>query len=107
LFGGSASALLILAAWSLLHLRLQREGLAARLVIQRNEVAYRAPVAADAVAVARLAGDADWPRFLRTLQRAGRARITAEAWLHAEPWRGAGAGTPAATFRGEYVALAS
>ena len=35
-FGGSASALAILAAWSLLHTRLSGEGIASRLVIQRN-----------------------------------------------------------------------
>lgn len=36
LFGGSAPAVAILAAWSLLHIRLTAEGIASRLVIQRN-----------------------------------------------------------------------
>jgi thioesterase domain-containing protein len=35
-FGGSASALAILAVWSLLHTRLRGSGIEARLVIQRN-----------------------------------------------------------------------
>ena len=35
-FGGSASALAILAGWSLLHVRLRAAGIANRLVIQRN-----------------------------------------------------------------------
>ena len=33
IFGGSASAVAILAAWSLLHVRLQHEGVHSRLVI--------------------------------------------------------------------------
>ena len=39
-FGGSASAVAILAAWSMLHLRLSAEGLGSRLVIQRNTMDY-------------------------------------------------------------------
>jgi thioesterase domain-containing protein len=35
-FGGSASAIAILAAWSLLHTRLLKAGISSRLVIQRN-----------------------------------------------------------------------
>src|SRR3989344_2448014 len=35
-FGGSASAVAILAAWSMLHLRLSAEGLGSRLVVQRK-----------------------------------------------------------------------
>ena len=41
-FGGSASALAILASWSLLHVRLHGQGIADRLVIQRNSI--RLPV---------------------------------------------------------------
>ena len=43
-FGGSASALAILAAWSLLHVRLRAEGITGRLVIQRNSMEYERPV---------------------------------------------------------------
>jgi thioesterase domain-containing protein len=39
-FGGSASAVAILAAWSLLHTRLTSAGISARLVIQRNTMSY-------------------------------------------------------------------
>src|SRR4051812_8071949 len=39
-FGGSASAVAILAAWSLLHTRMRQEGIAARLVIQANTMDY-------------------------------------------------------------------
>jgi thioesterase domain-containing protein len=37
-FGGSASAVAILAAWTILFIRLQNEGLYSRVVIQRNQV---------------------------------------------------------------------
>ena len=43
-FGGSASALGILAAWSLVHLRLADTKLEHRLVIQRNTMSYDAPI---------------------------------------------------------------
>jgi len=43
-FGGSASALAILASWALLHVRLQSAGIAARLVIQRNVMEYQSPI---------------------------------------------------------------
>src|SRR5690348_6074200 len=39
-FGGSAASIATLAAWSLLHTRLRREGIATRLVIQRNTMEY-------------------------------------------------------------------
>ena len=43
-FGGSASALAILAGWALLHVRLHSEGIADRLVIQRNTMEYQHPI---------------------------------------------------------------
>ena len=45
LFGGSASAIAILAGWSLLHTRLAVLGLSGRLVIQRNTMNYELPIA--------------------------------------------------------------
>lgn len=43
-FGGSMSALAILAAWSLLHVRCRAAGIESRLVIQRNTMEYEQPV---------------------------------------------------------------
>lgn len=74
-FGGSASALAILAAWSLIHTRLASIGVSCRLVIQRNSVEYTAPMPGDFSATVRLAEPTSWERFLRTLERRGRARI--------------------------------
>jgi thioesterase domain-containing protein len=80
-FGGSASALAILAAWSLLHTRLAAEDLTTRLVIQRNTVTYDKPLngAFRARAVAPASGL--WEAFTRTLRRKGRARISVRATL--------------------------
>src|SRR5487761_2583361 len=53
-FGGSASAVAILAAWSLLHLRLTGAGMESRLVIQKNSMDYLAPITGDFTATAQL-----------------------------------------------------
>ena len=61
----------------LLHTRLKSEGISSRLVIQRNTMSYDLPVEGDAV----FADEDAWPRFLRMLQRKGRARIIVNAEL--------------------------
>ena len=97
-FGGSASALAILAAWSLLHCRLQAEGMDGRLVIQRNTVDYERPMAGEFTAAARLEPAADWARFRRMLAHRGRARIGVAAVLACE-------GLDAGRFGGDFVAI--
>ena len=64
-FGGSASALAILAAWSLLHARLRSEGVASRLVIQRNTMEYEHPIVGDFTARASLERSEHWQQFTR------------------------------------------
>lgn len=81
LFGGSATAIAILAAWSYLHLRLESEGFAHRLVIQRQTMSYDAPVTGTVTAHGRLAPAADWAHAMETFNRRGKARIEAEAEL--------------------------
>jgi len=98
LFGGSASAIAILAAWSLLHVRLRREGIDARLVIQSNTMHYDLPIAGDFSARSFIATPDAWPQFLRMLARKGRARIAVAAVLE---YRGVQAGR----LHGEFVAL--
>jgi len=99
-FGGSASALAILAAWSLLHTRLRAEGRSCRLVIQRNSMEYERPILGGFTARASLDPKADWPAFLRMLTRMGKARITVTALLEQ-------GGQRVGHFRGEFVALGS
>lgn len=97
-FGGSASALAILCAWSLLHVRMLGAGVRARLVIQRNEMSYDEPILGDFTATCELEDESAWERFLRMFERRGRARITLRARLECGSRRVAG-------FEGDFVAL--
>ncbi len=99
-FGGSASAVAILAAWSLLHTRMLAAGIATRLVIQSNTMDYDRPIAGDFTARSALAEPAQWDRFTRALARMGRARLRVTAVLLCD-------GEVAGRLSGEFVALAS
>lgn len=97
-FGGSASALAILAAWSLLHTRLCSAGMNNRLVIQRNTMEYSLPIFGEFTACATLEQPARWEHFTRMLARRGKARITVLSALdHANQTVG--------RLTGEFVAL--
>ncbi|MBD9523664.1 YiiD C-terminal domain-containing protein [Ensifer sp. ENS02] len=97
-FGGSASALSILSAWSLLHVRMRKSGVVARLVIQSNRMDYLKPVTGAFAARSSLADAGQWPGFLRLLERRGRARAVVVADL-------LDGDTLAGRFEGEFVAL--
>lgn len=97
-FGGSASALATLSAWALVHVGLRHANVEATLVIQRNVMSYEEPIHGDFSAVCTLGDDAAWQRFLRTLERRGRARIAMNAHLMFE-------GRQVASFEGDFVAL--
>jgi thioesterase domain-containing protein len=83
-FGGSISALAILAAWSLVHLRLLEEGLSCEVVIQSNRMDYERPITGRFSAASSLPDPAAWPAFLKTLVRRGVARIEVRSELMAE-----------------------
>lgn len=97
-FGGSASAVAILAAWTYLHATLRGAEHATRLVIQRNTIDYVAPITGDFEAWCPALPPAELERFRRTLGRHGRARITLAAELMF-------AGVKVAAFSGDYVAV--
>ena len=97
-FGGSASALAILAAWTLLHVRLEAEGTNARLVIQRNNMHYEKAMAATFYAVALAPDMAVWKKFTHMLARKQRARIKTRSVLECE-------GIQAGELEGEFVAF--
>jgi thioesterase domain-containing protein len=99
-FGGSASALAMLSAWTLVHLGLRHEGIEAATVIQRNAMSYAAPMHGDFIAICARADDAAWRRFVKTIARHGRGRITMRAHLMCD-------GRQTATFEGDFVALRS
>ncbi|MEJ2105904.1 MAG: thioesterase domain-containing protein [Acidiferrobacteraceae bacterium] len=81
-FGGSASALAILSGWTLIHLRLEDQGVHSRVVIQQNTVKYQKPMAEQFVAMAISPDPVDWDRFVEVLVRRGRARIRVLASLY-------------------------
>ncbi|MEC5397944.1 YiiD C-terminal domain-containing protein [Uliginosibacterium sp. H1] len=102
-FGGSASTLCILSAWSLLYTRLRAAGRDCRLVIRRNSMEYTRPVEGRATATARLAepagGDTGWEAFLQAFDRRGKARIRVVSVLSYD-------GQEAGRLEGEFIALA-
>lgn len=97
-FGGSVSALAILSAWTLLYVRMQGAGVAARLVIQKSTVHYDAPITGAFSAEATLRDAGDWDRFVQTLGRRNRARITVLSILTS-------GNAKVGTFEGDFVAL--
>ena len=99
IFGGSASAVAILAAWSLVHTRLRSAGIESRLIIQSNTMHYDLPIAGDFTARAFIEQADAWQHFVRMLTRKGKARITVSSVLE---YNGAQVGR----LSGEFVALA-
>lgn len=97
-FGGSVSALAILAGWSLVHARLSDAGLACRIVIQRNSVEYGEPMLDGFTARSRLTDPEAWQRFLLTLERRGRARVSVSCTLES-------AGLACGSFEGTFAAI--
>ncbi len=98
-FGGSASSLAILAAWSLLHTKLTAEGCKVRLVIQRNTMSYEQAILGNFTARALAPSPEAWHAFTRMIGRKGRARITVSSTLWFQ-------GQEAGHFEGVFVALA-
>jgi thioesterase domain-containing protein len=99
-FGGSASAVAILAAWSLLHLRLKQAGLQVRLVIRQNTMKYERPIAGKFLASSSVGDLPAWERFQEMLKRKRRARISIKVTIRCN-------GEDVGEMDGEFVALAS
>src|SRR5262245_43499132 len=68
-FGGSASAVAILSAWSLIYIRLRAEGIKSRIVIQQNTMRYEQPIVAQFTTQSVVQNIDAWPRFLDMLRR--------------------------------------
>ena len=77
-FGGSLSALGLLAGWSWLRLALREELLEPDIVVQRSATDFIAPVRGLARARPHAPDPETWERFLRTLRRRGKGRIAIE-----------------------------
>lgn len=98
LFGGSAAAAATLAAWALLTVRLRDISISELLMIQCSDVRYNLPVTGHFRARSALASPESWGRFIGTLERRQRARITVLAALEQD-------GVTAVRFTGTFVAV--
>ncbi|HWJ04277.1 MAG TPA: YiiD C-terminal domain-containing protein [Steroidobacteraceae bacterium] len=83
-FGGSAAAVAVLAAWSLVEVRLGAAGMTGRIVIRRSEMEFLRPIGGEFDATASTPDDASWDRLLATLRRGRMGRITVRAVLGCE-----------------------
>lgn len=97
MFGGSVATLGLLAAWSVMHLRLESEGIAGQLVVHKTSVEYLLPVTGTVRAVSTL-DEAGWNGFRHMIERRGKARLS----VLAELWFG---GEIVARLTGEFVAI--
>ena len=98
-FGGSASAVAILAAWTLLYVRLESENIIARVVIQKNTMHYEVPITAAFIAEATIDPTEAWAKFIVTLQRRKRARIAVNVVLRCHDEK-------VGALEGDFVAIA-
>jgi len=97
-FGGSACAVAILAAWSALLLRLQADGLDGRIVIHRNTMIYERPITGDFTARAAPPDAAAWTKFRAAHARRRMVRLHMLAHLEC-------GGEDVGTLDGEFVVL--
>ena len=98
-FGGSLGSLLTLAAWGLLHVRLEEAAIDADIYVADSSLRFLAPLFDDLQAEATLAPGSDWPTFVGTLRARGRARVEVVAQV---PLPSGGVAT---TFSARYVAI--
>ena len=99
-FGGSISAVAILAGWSILWCRLHGRTSGHDIVIQKNSMDYLAPVTSEFAATCSEPPAAGWARFEDAFNARGRGRIDLDVEVHAGD-------VLTATFSGRYVALRS
>lgn len=78
-FGGSISAIGIVSGWALLFIKLKESGLNTRLVIQHSSFDFIEPIVGDFKAICTMPEESEWSRFLKTLKRHGKARISVES----------------------------
>jgi thioesterase domain-containing protein len=97
-FGGSASALAILASWTLIHLRLSAAGIRCRLVIQRNTMSYTRPILDEFSARTLPLDDEAWDNLLKMYDRWQRGRIRVRSVLECR-------GERVGELEGDFVAL--
>ena len=83
-FGGSAAAVAVLAAWTQVEVCLQAAAQPGRIVNRRSSMDFERPIAADFTATAIPPSSTDWTRLLGTLQRGRMGRIAVRSVLDCE-----------------------
>ncbi|MFZ2161640.1 MAG: thioesterase domain-containing protein [Sideroxyarcus sp.] len=96
-FGGSASAVAVLSAWGLLHVAMADANIQADLVVQKSSMSYELPITGEFTAEATPPAPEKWQRFLATLLRYKRARISIQSVLNCD-------GKKVGEFEGDFVA---
>lgn len=94
-FGGSLYSLAVLCGWGMVHLKLEEAGLKRHIVIQEADIRYLLPVAEALQAQCQL-DERALQRFLTTLNKHGRARISLKVVIWHED-------NVAVEFSGRYV----
>lgn len=97
-FGGSVSTLGITAAWACLYSALRTSGKTTRIVIQKSETSYLHPISSVFTVFCPAPSAVVMKRFLDTLERKGKARVSLKAVISCGP-------VEAAVFSGVYVAI--
>lgn len=98
LFGGSATAIALIAAWSLVFLRMRTSSLNGGLVVHRQNTTYHKPVAGAFTVQATFASDNAWGEFVESIGRRQRGRIGVVGALRCE-------GEVAARLEAEFAAV--
>lgn len=97
-FGGSASAVAVLAAWSLVEVGLQDAVQPGRIVIRRSTMDFDQPIRADFTAMAVAPDAVAWQKLLATLRRGRMGRIVVRSMLDC-------AGTLVGRLEGEFAVI--
>lgn len=97
-FGGSASAVAILAAWSALYVRMQAEHRTGRILIRRNKMSYERPIIGDFTATSGPPEAAAWAKAIATLGKCRPARVHVTTTLEC-------AGQRVGVLEGEFVVM--
>jgi thioesterase domain-containing protein len=97
-FGGSASAVAVLSAWGLLHVALVDADINAELVVQKSSMSYELPITGKFTSESMAPVPEKWQRFLTTLSKYKRARISIRSILNCDEKK-------VCEFEGDFVAI--
>ena len=97
-FGGSLVSIGLLAGWTLIRFRLDREDLDCDLVVYRETTHFRRPVTGPMYAICTFDDPNEWTRFLEQLGEHRQAKLRLRIAIQSD-------GREAASLKCDYVAL--